>query len=169
MITVTSALTSDLAKFYNFFRSTLHEDFPYYSQNCIRYFLKEGYSLKSITNDLKKKERWLFLASDENKIVGYLLAIRQYGGVSYCQWVVVSRKHRHQQIATRLVDLWKQTAIEDGAHKLYLTTVKDTLEFYKKLGFEVMGILPKGYYGTDNIDMYKSIAEPDEKKFLHLE
>ena len=168
MTTVYKAGTKDLDDFYPFFVKTIKEYFPYYSGNITNYFLKDVYSLKAIQADLKKKARWLYLAKNNDQIVGYLLALKPEGGVAYCQWVAVDKNFRNQHIATKMIDFWQKDALADGAHKLYLTTVEGT-EFYTKIGFTVMGTMPKAYYGTDTTDLYKSIAEPDEKKFLHLE
>ena len=66
-----------------------------------------------------------------------------YWGWMYVDILWVHEDHRHRGIGTRLLRKAEQEAVQRGCHHVHLDTMSwQAPEFYKKHGYEVVGILP---------------------------
>lgn len=160
------ATEKDIDVFFPFFENSIQTEFPEYTANTRKYFVEEDYSKEAIEKNLQEKRSNLFLAKEENKIVGYMLSTKTYGGVSFANWIAVDKDYQGQGIGTALLQIWEKQALEEGAHKLHVWTDIRNLDFYKRQGFILLGKIPDDYYGADDYFFYKILRKSDEKVFL---
>lgn len=105
-----------------------------------------------------KKKYFTIKAYDDNTTVG-TLRIELTAGVVYVIAIIISSRHRKKGIGKMLMQKAEEIAIENGAHKIYLDTVKDweAFKFYKTLGYKITSDLPNHYFHLDFIEMTKFI------------
>ena len=66
-----------------------------------------------------------------------------YWGWMYVDILWVHENHRKQGIGSKLLSMAEQEAIRRGCHHVHLDTMSwQAPEFYKKHGYEVIGVLP---------------------------
>ena len=160
------AKEEDLPAFFAFFKNALDREFPEYKRKTKEYMPDYGYSLERIRKGLKTGGWQLFLAFVGKKIVGFLLARIQFGGVAWGEWLAVDNKHQGKGIGSTLLKSWEEQALKDGAHQLQFITFLKESSFYQKRGFVLVGKAPNAYFGVDNYYFYKNLRKPDEKNFL---
>lgn len=160
------ATIKDLPEFFKFFSHSVKNQFPHYSQRVRNIFVEKEYSLGALKAQFKRRQIDIFLAFYGQKVVGHLVVRDIAGGICEGAWLGVSDKHQKQGIATKLLKLWEKEAKKAGMHKLHLWTDKRNLNFYKNRGFNLVGMIPKNYYGADDYLFYKSIQKPLEKNYL---
>lgn len=152
---------------YKVFSLVLKDGFPEYSSELIEFFLTKDFPLSSWISKLKSKEITVFGAIESGKIVGFLVADKLYGGVSYCIWIGVLREFRGKGIGTKLIDEWEKEIKKIGGHKLMLITQEEVnRNFYKKLGFLEEGFEEKSWFGFNCWKFGKIIGEPRFDIFL---
>ena len=80
---------------------------------------------------------------DENgNIIGGIIG-GTYWGCMYVDILWVHENHRHKGIGSKLLIEAEKEAIRRGCHHVHLDTMSwQAPEFYKKLGYEIIGILP---------------------------
>lgn len=157
---------NDIEKFFSFFEKSIFNEFPEYNDKIKKYFIETDYSKESISNLLEKGSYDLFLAEENEEIVGYLLVSKIYGGIAWGNWIAVDKNHQGKGIATSLLKMWEENSINEGAHKLELWSDERNVEFYTNRGFSLLGKIPSNYFGLDDYFFYKSIGEPNESSFL---
>ncbi|KKP65665.1 MAG: hypothetical protein US74_C0034G0009 [Parcubacteria group bacterium GW2011_GWA2_38_13] len=153
-------------QFLEFFRNNLGNLFPHYSANSIGYTIDLDYSPAFLKREFESGVKELFLAYYEEKIAGYLLFAKSIAGVSFADWLAVDKPYRKQGIAAKLLSLWEEKAIKEGAYTLFLWTTLNNIQFYKNRGFALGGILPKAWHGVDCYIIYKNLMEPKEENYL---
>ncbi len=156
----------DVPAFLLFFRVSIPTLFPHYSPNSIGFTVDVDYGPEWLTKELKKGNKEIFIAFDDKKIIGYILAAKSIAGVSFADWLAVERQYQKKGIASRLLSIWENEALQEGAHALQLWTTENNLEFYKKRGFECGGLFPKAWHGENCYLIYRILREPEEKNFL---
>lgn len=111
--------------------------------------------LKMIESFLSKPNSTIFVADENNNLVGYLLV---NGGQTkknaHAAYVVIGidKAHRGKGIGTQLFDHLDKWAIEKELHRLELTVVtsnKGAVSLYKKQGFEIEGTKKHSLYIED--------------------
>jgi hypothetical protein len=55
---------------------------------------------------------------------------------------------------------------EKDAHMLYLYSGQGKVPFYKKVGYEWVGVMKKSWFGQDHHVFTKLLSEPVEENFL---
>jgi len=165
-ILFTQAKDFDYNKFLEYFKTTLSDNFPFYSADSVGYIVEVEYSTKWLKEKLFKKAKKVFLAKDNKEIAGYLLVTKQIAGVSYADWLAVDKNYRKMGIASSLIDLWEKEAIKEGAHVLFLWTTIANIQFYKNRGFVLGGQFPKAWHGVNSYLLYKPLREPKEENYL---
>ena len=151
---------NDAEIFEKAYESIIQNEFPEYTQNTRDYFTEE-YKKKMLKAEFKLG------AFVDSKVVGFLLAeSKPMGGVLFVNWLAVAGDQQHKGIGRMLLKKIDAIARDLGCHALYLEMNNRNLGFYNKCGYEVIGHDPKGYFGTDNYFMRKTLREPDEKLFL---
>ncbi len=102
----------------------------------------------------------------DGKLVGYLLAYKPFGGVLYIAWLAIIGKFQRQGIGSLLLKRTEILALRMGAHNIHLLSEKRDIPFYRKNGFEAIGLDRKGYFGVNDYHLKKLIQEPKEENFL---
>lgn len=156
---IKKAEISDVDAFYNLFKYCVKKQFPEYSPKAKDLFLKKYFTKKIIVCDLKKGNIDLFLAFTEKEVVGYLLALLPYGGVSYISWLSVNTAFQGRGIGRALLKAYEKSAKEKKISKVHLWTSKRNLNFYKKQGWVLVGCIPDNYFGADDWLFYKTIQK----------
>jgi GNAT superfamily N-acetyltransferase len=152
--------SSDKEAFDAAYTAMIQAEFPEYSQTTRDYFTEEY--KKAIL-----KGKYKLAAFEDGKIVGFLVAAdKPMGGILFVNWLAVSKDHQHKGIGRKLLEHIDIIARELGCHAIYLEMHERNMGFYTKCGYEVIGHDPKGYFGTDNYFMKKTLREPEEKLFL---
>ena len=95
---------------------------------------------------------------DENgNTIGGILG-GTYWGWMYIDILWVDEKHRKQGIGTRLLREAESEAMCRGCHHVHLDTMSwQAPEFYKKQGYEVIGILPDIPSGNQKYLLMKAL------------
>lgn len=156
----------DLSSFFRAFSASLKKQFPEYSKNTITYFLEEEFNKNSIRKKIKTKEKQLFLAIVDKKVIGYLLASVPYGGIGFCNWIAVNSEYQKQGIASALLEKWEKQALKDGAHKLQLWSDKRNINLYKNRDYNLVGYIPDNWFGANDYLFYKPLRKAKESNFL---
>ena len=91
------------------------------------------------------------------KIIGGILA-GTYWGWMYVDTLWVHESHRRRGIGSRLLHEAEKEAIGRGCHHVHLDTMSwQAPEFYKKHGYEVIGILPDIPNGNQKYLLMKAL------------
>ena len=95
---------------------------------------------------------------DENdKTIGGILG-GTYWGWMYVDILWVDEKHRQKGIGSRLLCAAEEEAIRRGCHHVHLDTMSwQAPEFYKKHGYEVIGMLPDIPSGNQKYLLMKAL------------
>jgi len=148
----------DLPGFYKLFKKALFEDFKEYSPEVAAFQWKRvgrGNLLKLV----KSGEEYVFVTkTKEKKVVGILASSKIIGGVANCDWLIVSRDFRGQGIGSRMMAFWEKWVKYNKGHLLTLSCDKVNLRFYRHLGFEKYGYMPKGYFNENDYLLSKIIG-----------
>lgn len=159
--------SSEAEKVYEVFSSVLKDGFPEYSSELIDFFLTKDFPLSSWISKLESKEITVFGAIENEKIVGFLVTDKLYGGVSCCTWLLVLKEFREKGIGTKLISEWEKEIKKIGGHKLILITQEEMNRgFYKKLRFSEEGFEEKSWFGLDCWKFGKIIGKPKPDIFL---
>lgn len=162
-IRIEKLIKRDLPAFYSLFKKALFEDFKEYSPEVAEFQLKR-HRKRNLLNWVKTGEEHIFLAKNqEGKVCGILASQKVVGGVSNCDWLIVSREFRRQGIGTQLLKFWENWVKRNKGHMLTLGCARRNLRFYKKFGFQKYGFLKEGYFGNDEYFLYKRIGDWSEK------
>ena len=139
--------------------------FPEYSTSLRKEFVEKGYGKEYIVKKINQNA--IVLGAFENDIpIGILITGEHWGGVSYCGWLMVDEKFQKKGVGKGLLEEWEKIAKKLGIHCLRLDADKRNIEFYKKMGFKLIGLEEKGYFGTDNYLFQKIIGDPKEKNYF---
>ena len=157
---------TDIPAFLSFFKSTLPSLFSHYSPNTAHFYVEVDYGPKWLSERLKKGGKKTYLAFHDDEIVGYILVSKSITGVSFADWLGVNKEYQKRGIATQLLQLWEEAALEEGAHALHLWTTENNVAFYIKKGFTNGGLFPKAWNSEDCYLIYKTLRKPEEKNFL---
>jgi ribosomal protein S18 acetylase RimI-like enzyme len=95
---------------------------------------------------------------DENgKMIGGILG-GTYWGWMYVDILWVHENHRHKGIGSKLLSEAEKEAIRRGCHHVHLDTMSwQAPGFYKKHGYEVIGILPDIPNGNQKYLLMKAL------------
>ena len=94
--------------------------------------------------------------ADGNVIGGILSGT--YWGWMYVDILWVDEKHRQKGIGSRLLCAAEEEAIRRGCHHVHLDTMSwQAPEFYKKHGYEVIGVLPDIPSGNQKYLLMKAL------------
>jgi len=154
-------------EFHKFFSMMVNKFFyPEYTKNTLKFFCEseKEFPVKNIREFAKTGN--ILVAKDGFKYVGSLIFNEPDGGVTFCRWIAVDDKYQNNGIASKLIDIYEDAAKNKGAHCIMLCTEEENLDFYKKRGFQHMGVNPVGYYGVLDYWFYKQIQEPKEENYL---
>src|SRR3989344_2714718 len=156
----------DFEKFYKLFEESLKEKYFKYSPENASYLINEGLPKRDeLKKAVLKKEKYLYLAYEKDKLIGYLLVSREFAGVAFGNWLAVHKDFRKKGIGSKLLTAWENDVLKTPAHALQLWTTKNDIGFYERNGFVVGGRFEKAWLGIDHYFLYKSIGKPNSKKY----
>lgn len=162
-----SLLTSDEVKsFHVFFKESINQLFCEYSEETRKYFVEKDYDEWWIKKSVSEKSKYVYIATHDSKIVGYILYGKVYGGVSMASWIAVSPPFQSKGIGKKLMKLWEDWAVENEAHSLQLWTKDKNITFYEKLGFTLSGKFPHAWFGATTNLLYKTLKIVSPEKFI---
>ena len=94
---------------------------------------------------------------NDGNVIGGILG-GMYWGWMYIDILWVDEEHRKQGIGTRLLHEAESEAVCRGCHHVHLDTMSwQAPEFYKKHGYEVIGILPDIPRGNQKYLLMKAL------------
>jgi GNAT superfamily N-acetyltransferase len=106
--------------------------------------------------DRTEMEKWLsretyFVAEVNRKIVGVVGCFMEFGNCKLVHMAVL-KEFRGKGIGGMLIEEVEKFARRNNANKIWLDTstrLKESIEFYKRKGFRLVGKLKKHFYGED--------------------
>jgi len=153
----------DLPHFYSLFKKALFEDFKEYSPEVAAFQWKR-HQKRNLLKWVKTGEEYIFLAKEkDSQVIGILASQKIIGGVSNCDWLIISRENRGQGIGLRLLLFWEGWVKRNKGHLLTLSADKKNLEFYQRNGFKEYGYLKDGYFNNSDYLMYKRVGKWNKK------
>lgn len=155
----------DVSDIFSHYKDWVMGLFPEYSETLRKNLVKKVFDEEYVNK--KIKEKGIVLAAiSEGQLVGVLIADKLFGGISYGAWLIVDSNFQRKGIGKNLLKHWEDEVRKQGGHGLRLDADKRNVEYYKKMGFRMIGLERKGYFGTDNYLFQKTIAEPKEENFF---
>lgn len=147
----------DLATIYT---KTVMDAFPEYTESVRKFFSSGDYLRRMMESYFR------FGAFDGDKLVGYVLAQKPFGGVVFVVWIAILPEFQGRGIGKSLMQKIEEVVKPFGVHNLQLNADAKNLSFYEKLGYEKIGFDKKGYFGADSYILKKVLQEPDESAFF---
>lgn len=151
--------------FYSYFQKNIYNQFPEFTSKTRTFFIEE-YPLDKLQAFIKEGTKIIFIAEDKNNFIGFLMANKAHGGVSFCEWLVVDKKYHQKGVGTALLKSYEVYFKKKGAHKIHLWCADKNVAFYQKNRYILAGRIAADYFGTDNNLLYKTLQKPKESNFL---
>jgi ribosomal protein S18 acetylase RimI-like enzyme len=164
--------TKDLNEFWEVFSQILQNDFPGYTKAVVDYFLTKVYTKINFNHWLTTGWKIVLIAKNakeeakdaknKDKIVGFAVLDKPYGGVCFCRWLGVLPEFRKKSLGKRLIDEWVNFAKNYGCHKVEISSQPKARDFYQKVGLNLEGRRELSYFGIDQYIFGKVIGQPDD-------
>jgi len=155
------------AVIHSLIKGSLKEDFPIYLPRIAPIYAKI-FNEKFFRKFLNRKTNAGFGAFDQkNNLIASVEARGDFGGVAFVEWFIVKKVFRSMGVGTSLLKKVDQWLIKHKYHYEYLyTETEKNINFYKKRGFEYVGLQKKAWFGIDEHLMQKVLREkPFEEIF----
>lgn len=162
-ITIKKLELEQLASFWQVFSQLLKAGFPGYSQAVVDYFLEKTYNMTNFNYWLASGWKIVFVSLVNEKIVGFAVLDKPYGGVCFCRWLGVLLEYRSKGIGKRLVEIWISYAQDLGCHKVEIASQPESKDFYEKCGLKLEGKRKLSYFGIDQYIFGKVIGSPKDE------
>jgi len=159
---IKQATTSDLDAFYELFTEIMHEGYAGYTPSLINHFLTKDYNKTNFFLWLERFFRNIYIALENEKVIGFIVGDFTYGGVAFISWLGVKEEFRKKGVGLSLFNVYEEFAKSKKAHLIELYTYPKVEPFYLKLGFTRVGVREQGYFGQKNLIMNKKLGEWDE-------
>lgn len=156
----------ELDGFWEVFSSVIQNDFPGYSRAVISHFLTKAYTKSTYHYWLTTNWKIIYVAKTGQKIVGFAVIDKPYGGVCFCRWLGVLAGFRHQDIGKKLIDIWLAYAKSYGCHKVELAAQLNAKAFYEKCGLVLEGERKLSYFGIDQPIFGKVLGQPNDETMV---
>ncbi len=156
----------DLNAFFELFSRLIRAGFPEYSQKTREFMVTNKRMWTKSHFKEQVKRRLIIGAWAGNKIVGLIYADSPWGGVSLAYWLMIDPNFQRQGIGKKLLATWEKIVKDKGAHFIYLYADKRNVDYYKERGFEIAGLMKKGWFGSDDYIFTKLLQEPKEENYL---
>lgn len=161
-IIIEQLLPGDLDAFWRVFSLVLQEGFPGYSQAVIESFLNKFYNKACFNYWLSTNWKIVYVAKADNKIVGFNVVDKPYGGVCFCRWLGVLKEFRNKGVGKKLIEVWLDYAKNYGCHKVEIAAQPEAKEFYQKCNLNLEGKRELSYFGIDQYIFGKVINPPSD-------
>lgn len=166
MVKIVKVGEKDFPKFYGLIEKTLRDGSFLYPAKSASYVMGVWVPTpQQLKKNVAAGDK-LYLAFENNNVIGYLLANREKAGVGFCHWLGIDKKFRHKGIGSKLLKRWEEDSIREGLHAIHLWTMENDLEFYKKNNFVLAGKFKNAWFGIDHFLLYKNIGKPNPKKYV---
>lgn len=152
----------ELDSFWPVFSQVLESGFPGYTKAVIDYFLTKVYTRKAFHYWLSTGWKIVLLAKSGNRIIGFAVLDKPYGGVCFCRWLGVIKDFRNKGAGKKLIEAWINYAKNYGCHKVEIASQPGAKEFYKKCQLKLEGKRQLSYFGIDQFIFGKVIGKPDD-------
>ena len=157
--TVRKLIQKDLPQLVELLNKTLDEAFIHY-QKRTRQAYKRLSDIKYYTRVLNRKTSIALGAFAKGKILGFISLESKDGGVGLVEWFIVDKSYRGKGLGTALMARLEKEAISKYYHHIFLyTETKKNIEFYKRRGFEYVGLQKKSWFGEDEHMMQKILRD----------
>lgn len=163
-IVVKKLTSEDKQENMRIFSDVLVHDFPEYSQKTKDFII--GKNEKEFNEDVQLPYKILLGAFLENQLVGIVHGMHLEAGVCNLGWLMVDRSHQRKGIGKKLISAFEQVMKERGDHSIHLYSAEWNLPYYKKMGYELVGLYKNSWFGADDYLLNKTIQEPKEENFL---
>lgn len=137
----------DLFKLPVLFRKAVNEDYGFYNQSAKQVILARNSLFRLLIAKIKK-DRLVLVAYKDDSLAGILLGVNTVDAVFAINWLYVVPKYRKTGIATRLIKRAEKESLQNGCHKISVTT-EIARDFYKKIGYAEEGVLKKHWWEKD--------------------
>lgn len=155
---------TEVDTFVRLFKNLVTSQFPEFSTYTKKVFCKNR-KVKTLTQ--LNEAIPIFIATDNTKMIGFLVPDNPVGGVVLCDWIVIEPDYRKNGIGSKLIQEWEKHSKKRGLHNLRLeATKKQLVPFYQKNGFEIIGTDKCSVFGAEAVIMSKIISKPKEKSFF---
>lgn len=154
----------DVPKISSHYTEWIDNLFPEYPENVRKRMIKKIYNKKHLLEEVKR-DGIILTAYLGKELVGMFVADPPLGGLSYSLWLMVGSAFQGRGIGKALLKKWEEEAKKQGCHNLRVEADHRNVGFYEKVGFKLIGMEKKGYFGTDNYLFQKIIGEPNVEKF----
>lgn len=166
MINIEFLKQNEVSEFCQVFNKLLIADFPGYSKKVIDFLLNKVYTPQAFAYWLTIGWRPVILAKVNNKIVGFAVMDKPYGGVAFLRWLGVLKEFRHQGVGKHLIQSVVVYAKDYGCHKLEVAAQTQASEFYRKVGLELEGKRRLSYFGIDHFIYGKILGVPKDEVMI---
>ena len=148
-------------KFYSFAKDFVLNQFLDYPSRVRRIYWEKEFNRTDLRKKIKKGQARILTAIVEAEIVGFgLLEIDNLGGI-YLSWLCVDKGFRGKGIGSSLLERVDKLALQRKCHFIYLYTENGrNIDFYKKRGFDLVGLHKESWCGMDEYIMQKNISKP---------
>jgi len=153
---------NDLEPFFIVFNFLLKHDFPGYTPAVVNYFLEKVYTKTAFNYWLNSGWKIVFIAKFDQKIAGFAVIDKPYGGVCFCRWLGVLPEYRNKKIGKKLIEKWIDYARDYGCHKVEIASQPEAKGFYQKCGLDLEGKRILSYFGIDQFIFGKAIGRPSD-------
>ena len=109
-----------------------------------------SYSRRELADFIINQKSQTWVAEEDGKIIGFLVADHQRPRVSHVITIDVAAEWRRQGVGTVLMDAAEAAARDIGSRLIYLETSAQNIpaqRFYLKRGYETYKVVPR-YYGN---------------------
>ena len=161
-IKIESLRREELSSFWAVFAKLLQNDFPGYSKAVVDYFLNKTYSQKNFDYWLSTGWKIILVAKLRNKIVGFAVLDKPYGGVCFCRWLGVLKGFRNRGVGKKLIEKWISCAKNYGCHKVEVASQPEARGFYKKCNLNLEGERKLSYFGINQYIFGRIIGYPSD-------
>lgn len=162
-IKIEKLLFKDLSVFWQLFAQTIKQDFPGYSPKVVEYFLTRMYSQYNFQQWLMTGWKIVLAAKIENKIAGFAVLDKPYGGVCFLRWLGVQPAYRKKGVGKKLIAEWEAYGRKYGCHKIEVAGQPGAKKFYQKVGLRLEGKRELSYFGIDQYIFGKVIGQPKDE------
>ncbi|MBI1919288.1 GNAT family N-acetyltransferase [Candidatus Microgenomates bacterium] len=167
-VNIKTITKKEFGEFYKLFSSLVKTQFSEYSKKSIEWMLtsKRAFEKESMQKAIKNKQMMTIGAYVSDAIVGFAYGELPFGGLSRVYWLAIDPIFQRKGIGRALLGKWEEIVKNLGVHAVHLYSAQHNINFYKKLGYKIIGFDEKSYFGQDCYIFKKIIQEPKEENFL---
>lgn len=159
-ITIKKLKEADLVKHKELFDEVLTNDFPEYQSKVARIYRDHIFNQKYFKKFIRKKTNCILGAFDGLMLIGFLVMYGHTGGVIEFIWLAVNKNYRKNGIGSKLLIEGEKWSLKNKFHYVFFHTENmELVEFYKRKGYEHLGLQRKMYFGIDEHLMQKVLKE----------